>query len=235
MVKKFLISLSIIILPGILHAQDSTAIFIEAGRDVSEVLTPEKIYEFPNFADGVIMFKDGTSARNKLNYNYLMGEVMFISPDNDTLAIAKNQMLNISKIQMGSKTFFYYDHGYLELIDEAPFGKLLKKQVLTVKKREKIGGYNQPTSTTAIDSYASFTDDNGVITSNLKVREDITLVLTSFYFIGDTYNYFLPASKKNALRLFSLKKPGLKTYLDQNAVDFWNLQSLQKMFTSLHW
>ncbi len=231
--KKIAIALSIIILPGRLRAQDSSVIFIEAGRDVAEVLTPEKIYEFPKFVDGVIMFRDGTSAQAMLNYNYLLGEVVFISPDKDTLAIAKNQMLNIGRILMGGKSFFYYDHGYLELIEETPFGKLLKKQMLKLIKREKIGGYNQPSSTTAIDSYETFTDEHGVFTPNLKIRENITLALTSVYFIGDLQNVFLPASKRNVLKMFSLKKPQLKNYLDENTVDFRNLQSLKKLFASL--
>lgn len=221
-----------IILSTTLAAQDSTIIFIEAGRDVSEVLTPEKIYQLPQFVNGKIIFRNGSFSDAKLNYNFLNGEIEFIGPANDTLAIAKNQMLNIKEVLIDNKSFFYSD-GYLELVEQTAFGKLLKKQMFVIIKREKIGAYGQPTSTSAIESYGSFTDNYGSFTPNLRVKENITLTLRSNYFIGDKFNLFLPASKKNIRKLYPLKKAQIEEYLNKNIVDFNNGESLKKLFEAL--
>ena len=74
------------------YAQDSGTIFIAADKNVSEVLTPEKIYHYPQFTNGKIFFRDGTTSQARLNYNYLNGEIEFITQEKDTLAIAKEQM-----------------------------------------------------------------------------------------------------------------------------------------------
>jgi hypothetical protein len=107
-----------ILLSTFLPAQDSSVvIFIEAGRNVSDVLTPARIYKLPDFTDGKIIFRDGNWSRALLNYNYLNGEIEFINPNKDTLAIAKNQMLNIKQVTIDTITFVYND-GYLELVTE---------------------------------------------------------------------------------------------------------------------
>jgi hypothetical protein len=229
--KKFAFAIFMVVMNN-LNAQDSLRIFIEAGRPVGEVLTADKIYQYPNFAKGKIIFKDGSKSEARLNYNYLNGEIEFINPRGDTLAIAKEQMFNIGKVYIDTD-YFVYDRGYMQKIVENASGKLLKKQTLDVLKREKIGAYNQSSSTSAIDSYNSFTDDHGVFTPNLIIRENITLILKTEYFFGDQYNLVLPATKKNIVKLFPSKKHLINTYLKQNTVNFKNEADLKKLFKSV--
>jgi len=221
-----------IVLMNITYAQDSTQIFIEAGKTVSDVLTPQKIYHYPQFINGKIFFRDGTTSEAQLNYNYLNGEIEFIAPNRDTLAIAKEQMLNIKKVVIDTN-FFFYNRGYLQEVMESQVGRLLKKQIFDVVKREKIGAYNQPTSTSAIESYGSFTDNYGVFSPNLKIKENITLVLKTDYFFSDHYNLFLPANKKNLYKAYPSKKDQIDKYLEQNSVDFKNPADLKKLFASI--
>ena len=219
-------------LSNILAAQDSTLIFIEADRNVSEVLTPAKIYRFPKFMKGKILYRDGSHSDAILNYNFLNGEIEFISPTHDTLAIAKNQMLNIKEALIDTTSFFY-DNGYMELVAETTFGKLVKKQTLVIIKRDKIGGYNQEAPSSAVESYGSFTDNYGSFVTDLKIKENITLALRSNYFVGDQYNVFLPASKKNMMDLYHSKKDRIKEYLDKNDVDFKKGKGVKEMFQAL--
>jgi hypothetical protein len=209
-------------------AQDST-IFIAADQYVSEVATPARIYHYPNFKAGKIFFRNNTTTDARLNYNYLNGEVEFISPNNDTLAIAKEQMLNIARVVIDTSTFFY-KKGYLELVAQNSVGRLLKKQQFDVLKREKIGGYGQPSSTSAIESYGSFKETYGTRQFNLKVRENITLVLKTSYFFGDQYHEILPATKKNIYKIFPTKKEVIDSYLKENEVDFKKPGDLKKIF-----
>jgi hypothetical protein len=227
--KKLLLFLFILFAAD-LFGQDTLTIFLPADRLVSEVLTPKKIYKYPDFIPGKIFFRDGNFSEGKFNYNYLNGEMEFIQKD--TLAIAKQQMLNIKMMTVDKDTFFY-DKGYLQQVVQTPLGRLLKKQMLVVKKREKIGAYEQPSSTSAIESYGSFTDNFGNFTPGLKVRENITLVLRSDYYFGDKFNVFLLANKKNVLKTYPNKKNSINQYLQKNKVNFKNGDDLRKLLASL--
>jgi hypothetical protein len=224
--KRILFFLVVLVVTNI-QAQDSTLIFLKAGQKLFEVVTPGKIYRYPAFVHGTIHFKDGSQTNARLNYNFLNGEVEFISLKGDTLAIAKEQMLNIRHVVIDT-SLFYFDDGYLEEVVSAKNGKLLKKQMYKVTKRERIGGYEQPSSTSAIDTYSSFTN-NGQFNYNLTVRENITLVKTTDYYFGDQYNTFLRANKKNLLRLFSKQQQKIEAYLRENTVDFKNSEDLKKL------
>ena len=212
--------------------QDSTRFLIKAGQVISEVLTPEKIYKYPEFLRGKIIFRDEKSTEALLNYNYLNGEIEFINPGNDTLAIAKHQMLNIRRIMLNKDTF-YYHNGYLQQVLQTSFGTLAQRQMLVVLKREKIGAYGQPTSATSVESMAYFKDYYGSITTTLTVQENITMEYKNEFFFGDNYNFFVPANKKNLIRLYPSRKAILNNYLRENNVDFRNSSHLQKLFLFL--
>src|SRR5258705_2620816 len=79
-------------------AQDSSRIVVKADESISDVLTTEKIYQYPQFSRGKIIFRDHRLTEAMLNYNYLNSEIEFIDPKNDTLAIAKHQKPTIHKI-----------------------------------------------------------------------------------------------------------------------------------------
>ncbi len=221
-----------IVLAKFACAQDATTIFIPAGEDVSEVLTPQKIFRYPQFINGQIFFKDRRMTQALLNYNYLIGEIEFISPEKDTLAIGKDQMPTIKKIVIDT-TIFFYNRGYVELVMENAVGKLLKSEKFKVVKREKIGGYNQPSSTTAIDSYDNFTPTYGIPELNLKIRENITLGLKTNYFFGNDYDLVLPANKKNIYKVYPAKKDLIDAYLKDNPVNYDNPGDLKKLLTCL--
>jgi hypothetical protein len=214
-----------------INAQDSTRVFIPAGKSFSDVAGVDKAYRFSNFTNGHVYFRDGSMSAAKLNYNFLNKELEFISPGGDTLAIVKEQALNIKNVIIDTITFYYYD-GYLEEIAHNESGKLLKRQFYSIKGSEKIGAYELPSGNSAIDSYSSYTDQNGQ-SRNLTVRENLILVIATEYFIGDKYNVVLRANKKNMLDLYPKKKTQIESYLRNNNVNFTNGKDLQKLFSSL--
>ena len=218
----------------VIAQSDTAVLFIPAGRTLSEVATPTKIYRFPNFKEGKVYFRDGTITSANLNYNFLNGHIEFLSANGDTLALVKEQILNLKTVIIDSSQFYYHNvYGYMEQIVNNETGKVLKKQDYKVFKREKIGGYEQPSSTTAIESYSSFTSADGSILTSLSVRENITLKKVKLYFLGDQYNTFLPANKKNLLRLYPKNKAQLQSYLNKTEVDFNDEADLRKLMASL--
>ena len=141
-------------------------------------------------------------------------------------------MLNIKQVVIDTDIFFY-NRGYVELVMENKVGKLLKSEMFDVVRREKIGGYDQPSSTSAIESYGSFTGTYGVPELGLKIRENITLVLKTNYFFGDEFNLLLPANKKNIYKAYPSKRDRINQYLEQNSVDYKNPGDLKKLLTYL--
>jgi hypothetical protein len=214
-------------------AQERGRIFIKADQVISDVLTPEKIYEYSKFTPGKIIFRDHTSTTASLNYNYLSGEIEFINQVNDTLAIAKHQMLNIQRIEVNKDTFYYND-GYLQQVTQIPLGRLVKKEMLIVINKDKLGAYDRSTSTTGAEALTTFRDyfgsDNGAA---LRVRENITLAYTTKFFFGDNFYTFLPANKKNLLKIFHSKEETINNYLRENNIDFRSLQDLRNLLLFL--
>ena len=229
--SKTIVVVIFLLLGSATFSQDSTQLFIPAGKTVSEVLTPDKLYQHPEFVAGRVLYKNGTETGAFLNYNYLSGAIEFIGAKQDTLEISKDLISNIKKIIINGHTYFN-EGGYLEQVDESAAGKLLKRQMYSLVKREKMGAYNQSSSLSAITSIGNISD-NGSFSKNLKVNENITLALRSEYFIGDLNDNFLPVNKKNLIKTYPSKKRQIEDYLQQHPVDFKNLEDLKKLFSSL--
>jgi len=214
-----------------INAQDSARILVPAGKSFSDVAGLGKAFRFPNFTNGHVYFRDGTQSTAKLNYNFFYKDLEYISPSGDTLALVKDQAVEIKNILIDSFTFYYYD-GYLEEIAHSENGKLLKRQFYgIIKGSEKIGAYGQPSATSAIDAYTGLTY-RGIRFENLVVSENMVLVLKTEYFIGDNYNTVLRANKKNLLELYPKKRAQIESYLSNNHVNFSNGADLEKLFSS---
>ncbi len=226
---KFLVAIALFFTHHVV-AQDSTRIFLAAGTSISDAGASKK-YRFKEFKPGSVLFYDNLSNNGPLNYNFLNGEIMFIAPNGDTLAIANEQMLNIKRVSIDTVSFVY-NKGYLEIMRENKAGVLARKQQYYVVSKEKIGGYNFASPTSSIDSYSSFMDrqDNQ---HNLVVRENISLQLKTDYYIGDSYKLFLPFNKKNLDKIFFKKRKELDSYLKEHAVDFKKERDVTSLFIFL--
>ena len=135
--KTLVVIIFLMLVKGV-AGQTSSELVITAGTIVSEVLTPDKIYQHPQFTLGKVLYRNGTETEALLNYNNLSGDIEFIGPKKDTLVIGKDLLPTIKKIMINGHTYFYQE-GYFEQVEENAFGKLLKRQVYMVLNREKMG------------------------------------------------------------------------------------------------
>lgn len=216
----------------ILLAQDSTSILIEAGKRFTDVITPALMFRYTQFKTGKVLFRNGVSSEAKLNYNLFNGEIMFISPGADTLAIAKDQMLNIKRVIIDTSCYVY-NKGYLEVLRENVMGTMARRQQYFVVTKEKIGGYDLASPASSIDSYTSFTEGRNNPPHNLLVRENISLQLKTEYFIGDAFQYFLPVNKKNLDKIFFKRRNELDAYLKEHTIDYKNEKDITALFIFL--
>ena len=214
-----------------LSAQDSTFVTIKTGQSVKDVLTSADIYHYPQFTYGKVFLRDGTKAAGKMNYNRLYGQMLFINPIGDTLALADEK--NIKFIVIDKDTF-YYDGGYLRLMANGGVVKLTEKQIWVLADIRKIGSHNRPTTTVAVTSFSSYTDGRDAAKSkDLIMNEDVVLRKETQYYFGDKFNLFVPASKKGLLQLFPKEQQEIDNYLKENKVNFNKKDDVEKLYQFL--
>ena len=229
--RSLLLLFIILISYADLSAQDSTFVTIKTGQSIKDVLTTSDIYHYPHFTNGKVFLRDGTKAAGKMNYNRLYGQMLFINPIGDTLALADEK--NIKFIVIDKDTF-YYDGGYLRLMANGGVVKLTEKQIWVLADIRKIGTHNRPTTTVAVTSFSSYTDGRDAAKSkDLIMNEDVVLRKETQYYFGDKFNLFVPASKKGLLQLFPKEQREIDNYLKETKVNFNKKEDVEKLYQFL--
>ena len=166
-----------------------------------------------------------------MNYSRLYGQMLFINPKNDTLALADEK--NIKFIVIDQDTFYYYE-GYMRLITDNGAVKLTEKQIWVMADIRKIGTHGRATTTVAVTSFSSYTDNlDAAKSKDLIMNEDIVLRKDIQYYLGDKYNLFVPASKKGLHQLFPKEHSSIENYLKENKVNFNKKEDVEKLYLFL--
>src|SRR4051794_20220413 len=201
---------------------------VKPGENVDTTLPADVKFHYPKFTQGSVFFRDGNVSSAMLDYNMLTGEMQFIAPKGDTLALANEA--TIKYIVINNDTFFY-DKIFLQLVAGNTAAKLAKKEVLKVLDVKKAGGYGGVSSTSAITTINTMRV-NGQAT-NLTMQQEITLAKETTYYIGNAFNHFLQANKKNIIKLFGTKQSAIEQYLKDNKVAFNNEDDLKALIAFL--
>jgi hypothetical protein len=212
-----------------LMAQQTTSFTVKAGSKIKDVLTTEDLFLYPRFTKGKVFFRDGTKAEAQLNYCRLGGDIHFIGPKGDTLVLAGEETVQLAQI---GKDSFYYDKSYVRVIGGNNKLKLAKKELWIVADVKKVGAYNTSSNSSSITSYTAYNE--GGMTYDLVINEDLLLKKAEHFYFGDKFNRFVLAGKQNLLELFPKEQGLIKTYLKENKVDFDNKEDLEKLVRLLN-
>jgi hypothetical protein len=214
-------------------AQDSSVVLIPAGTLIADKLPLAKQFKYPEFRSGQVVFKDGSIAPAKLNYSYLSGEVEFIGPANDTLALSDDKTPLIKDISIDS-SLFCFNKDYFEVIaGNRETGRILKRQVFYEMEREKIGAYGMPAPNSSVQSYGAV-GSQASFRNNLVANENLYLKLSVTFFIESKKGEIVPFDKKNLLKIYSSKKAVINDYLDKNPVNFNREEDLKRLFQAIN-
>ncbi|KQS28051.1 hypothetical protein [Dyadobacter sp. Leaf189] len=199
---------------------------VKTGNDANKVIPYEGRYQFPDFRDGEVFFRNGNSSRAKMNYNRVHGEVMFISPARDTMLFANADYIN--HILIANDIFYYQKgHGHVRLERDLGDVKLGRKEFLAKMDHEKNAAYGQYSSTSAISSYSTFVNSTGEY-QFLNVNERVMLARRAVFFFIDKNNILYVANRNNLLKVFPSKKSAVNKYLRENQVNFESAGDLEK-------
>lgn len=222
--RYFLLFIIIVLSKSVL-GQDDTSIIIKPGQSVSDVMTTKEMYRYPQFKKGTVSFVDGRNSVAMLNYNMLYGEMEFIGPGNDTMALAEEATLKWIIIEQDT---FYFDEGYLMQIASHDTKMIAQRMDWQIVRMDKVGAFDQPVFAGA-DAYGVLDDKRSL---KIQVRETITLQLKPYYYIAHRRKFF-PLTKKNIMRVYPKYDKIISAYLEQEQVDFNKKVDVLKLFNYL--
>ncbi|PSR56692.1 hypothetical protein AHMF7605_25945 [Adhaeribacter arboris] len=216
--KKFILFVSLWLLGSYtLLGQNSKFTKITTGDNLAKKIPNNQKYQYPAFNAGTITYNNGTQAAGKLNYNFLLDEIHFISPQNDTLSLSDEYLIKM--VVIAPDTFYYQAKiGYLRVIDYFKPINLAVKQSIQVLRNGKQAGYDQNSAVSAIRQYSYYTDANGQL-KKLEPKGNLLLVKENSYFIIDKNRLVHPVSKATLLNAFPLYKNEITAYIKTNKIN----------------
>jgi len=222
--KKFLLPVFVMLLFNSKDYAQTNHWTVKAGESIAASLGDSIIYHYPEFTGGVVHLKNGTLSHASLNFNLVTGEMQFITPSKDTLAIANESSIDHITIQNDT---FYFDKFFIQLIHGNTDAKLGKIEIIKQTNVEKQGAYGQMNSTGSIDAIDSYYSSGQMY--KLAESTTVTMRKSIILFIGDKNNHFLPANKKNISKLFGKKNSTVESFIKENKIEFNKEDDLIKL------
>jgi hypothetical protein len=204
-----------------------TSFIIEAGKKVNDVIPAKMQYQYREFLNGKVFFRDGNVFEGKLNYSRLMDEMQYTTEGGDTLALDNEPTVKFVCID---KDTFCFDHGFVMLIKGNDAIKLAIKHGFRLVDMKKAAGYDMMSSTSSVSSVSSLND--GTISHQLTVKGQMKLSEVAQYYFGNKYGHFVLATKKNLIDL-SPHCMQLKHFLKANHINFSKRNDLERVVSFL--
>ncbi|HLK28023.1 MAG TPA: hypothetical protein VKT28_05540 [Puia sp.] len=214
-IKSFLSLLSICIISIHSNAQVFEKKIIPAGQSVSTF----SYYLLPAFTEGVVRMKDGKNITAKMNFTLVTCDMQFIGPKGDTLSLSEPETVDSIYLQ-GSVFFYIFKKGYFQIPNDSLSPVRLAVFRKTSYEPVKIGAMGVPSHSTAIDNFATISDDRAN-TKELILNVDIYVSnQSSYYFLEKKYADIVAASKSSLLRIFKNNQDQIEEYIKANKINF---------------
>lgn len=197
---------------------------VKTGESIERTLGDSNIYRYSQFTQGAVYFRDGNISHAPLNFNFVNGKMQFTNSSGDTLDIINEATIKYITIQTDT---FYFDKFYIELIYDNTTVKLGKLVAIIQTDFRKEGAYGQMSSASGISTMSSLYIGNQ--SYKLTEKSEITLQKKTMYFIGDNFNHFLFANKKNINRMFNTKASAIEPFIKESKTSFANEADLKKL------
>jgi hypothetical protein len=206
--KKIQILVALMIISVLSFSQTKQGeVVVTKTQDIKTVLSSKTQYLLDEFTDGIVYYETGSTSRGKLNYNLLLDEMHFISPNKEVLAISNPATINF--ISIGNRVFMYNpNHGYTEVVYNGDIKLLVTRKVeVKAKPVEHRGAYGETSSSAAVATTkrvggitnVQFGDANTIVEGEVLYKENFLLQDKSkkIYYINSLKAFERVAGKKN--------------------------------------
>ncbi len=136
------------------------------------------------------------------------------APTGDTITLGDEKAIESIVID---KDTFYYEDGYLELMENFKV-KIARKKLLVFSNRQKLGGMGE-LSSASIETNTRVGTEQGM--KDIVPQEILTFSEKTTYYIGDKFNHFKPLNKKNLYTAYSKQHAAVAGYLEKHPVNFF--------------
>lgn len=210
------------------QAQEKEIIDLQPGITTVEALQGE-LYTYPQFREGIVIFKNGKGGKSQLNYCLLSKEMLYIDARRDTLALSNEN--DIKLVSFGKDTFYYNGKHFIQQTKNYGWLKIAQLKSIKEVDRKKLGGYGETVNGVAV----SLTSLNASkLYVELGSTDKITLVKETRYFVSNGTNGFTTLNKNNVLKLLPADKVAAAyKYLNSNEVNFTIFSQVDRFLAAL--
>jgi len=188
-------------------------------------------YLYETFTDGKLYYNDGSLSKAKLNFNGMTNEMLFISPQGDTMKFAHPEQA--SMVIIGSDTFSWFDNTFLKKVTH-------NETALNVYQKQELKYLNSEITTPYGSSGISSTTVQGGSLSNIggpgrtgstafsDVRVLVFKKTTSLY-ISNSDGKFFPSKQNTFYKIFPNDKDKISAFVKEQKTDFSNVEDVEKL------
>jgi len=214
-----------LLLPCWMVAQERQIVEASSADDLSGKVSAQLQYLFPEFTDGVVLFKNASRSAGKLNYNMLVGEMQFLNNDE----VMTFDVGDVSSVTINNRTFYpYKGNEYAEEILSTDVGQLRVRRKGNVAPYAKKGAYGTSSSTSSITSYSSINSSNQQY--NLSIANDVLISVRNFYYlVGENGKYTQIMNVKTFTKQFPAYRTQIEAFVKDNNIRFDKEDDLKKL------
>lgn len=213
---------------SLVQAQQAASTFrVKAGESPVKVIPLEHQYRYPLFQEGKVIYMNGNFTAATFNYSNLLGEVQFITPKGDTMALAGEPSL--VSVLVGESVYMHnQEEEFLEVVAEFDAVKLGKRQKLEFAGADKVGAYGQASGASSIRNTSTVIGSNSQ-RYTLEQKGDVVFSEKVAYFLIDERNQFHKVTKPSIIKLFPKHRKAINGYLKEHSPDLNDEEDLKKL------
>jgi hypothetical protein len=215
---------SLMLITVCLSGQTSQTVILENNIVSSESIKPELQYIFPDFQKGYVFFKDQHVVPCRLNYNFLLDEIMYLDADGKKMALANPQ--DLSYIIIANRKFIPSSKGYYEVIESGDIS-LVYKWTCNIVEKGKKGALGIANDAPSVYQMNQISFDSR--TWKLDVDKEAVADVKVIPFLKTGARYIIVKGEKEFLKTYSGKRSEIKAYLNKEPVDFKREADLRRL------
>ncbi|MDR2065359.1 MAG: hypothetical protein LBP85_06600 [Prevotellaceae bacterium] len=193
--------------------------------DIANSLPRNAVYIFPDFTEGKVFFKNGTTTSAKLNYNTLTEEMQFVDDKENIMAISNPQ--DIDYVIINKKVFYYVsEKSFGELLANNDAAKLCVKRRTEYTETKSQGAYGQSNATSAITNINATYDFKR---SQLSVLRDLTFKIIDEFLLERNGKFTKITGIRSFFKIFPQYKDEITKFVESNKINFKNEKDLIKL------
>jgi hypothetical protein len=222
--KTYTLLISLLIIPICVSGQTPQSIKMNNNKISTEAIKPELQYIFPDFQNGKVIMKNSNEIKCKLNYSFLLDEVLFINENGEKMALANPE--EISEVHIANRLFIPGLKGYCEVIERGAV-LLVYKWTCNIAEKGKEGALGIPTDAPSVVQMNRMSFD--AREWKLDVDKEAVVSVEVIPYLKIRSKYISVKGAKDFFKATPGKKDEIKTYISQNPVDFKKEADLRRL------